>query len=438
MKKIIKALGKAACVLLAFAFVFAVMTGCASKKGKTLMTIGDKTLSVNEYQFFMTRVKGRMYYEGYEINNANMWNTIINTDGLTYDEYRCQTVREQAMQYLIADYIFSEKGLSLTDEETAQVEETMKKLVEKAGSKNSLNSTLSSYGVNYNMLYDIYMMEARINALKNSLYGEKGEKIEQSVKDEYFEGNYVCFEQLFLRGYEYSHELDKNGDSVYYSDDKYNHIAYDKENGVTIISEFGSEIKDEFGDAVYFTDDTAKKIAYDKQGELKYNLNSSGDKISVKYDDAKLKELEEQCKSFTASVTDLESFRALAREYDESGSDLETKMYLYSGYDKYYESVFGSAYSYFDKISEALKNSKTGECVMVKSDYGFHIVYKLDNGNGDYDNSDYSDAFSDFYDGLISKLFYELCQTYTDKVTVDESVWRETPDMKSVAANTGY
>ena len=62
MKKIIKILS----LLLVLCLLTASLAACSSQ-GKVLMSLGDKTLSVNFYQLLLSRMKGTLYTYGYDV-----------------------------------------------------------------------------------------------------------------------------------------------------------------------------------------------------------------------------------------------------------------------------------------------------------------------------------------------------------------------------------
>ena len=91
MKKTIKAIS----VIIVLCMVISLLSAC-SKQPEVLMTLEDKTLSVNTYQFLLTRMKGTVANYGYDVNNSNFWRTIISADGSTYDDYFTVSTQEQA------------------------------------------------------------------------------------------------------------------------------------------------------------------------------------------------------------------------------------------------------------------------------------------------------------------------------------------------------
>ena len=406
-----------------------------SSHGKTIMSVGEKTLSVNTYELLLSRMKGTLAGYGYKVDDPSFWSTIISSDGMTYNDYFCANILEQASRYVIADYLFDKNGLALTDDRVAIVEELMDKLVERAGSKNALNSSLKEYGANYEILKDLYTLETKIDMLKDHLYGENGEKISKEDREQYLNDNYVAFGQLLVAGYYYMIDTDDFGDNVYYTDDKHTAIAYDKVNGHTRKDEFGLEEKDILGNPAYYNDDG--RIAYDKKnGVLGYVYDENGEKVVSFYDDEKLGELYLKAEQFAYDADgDIDKFKELADIYDEGDTDGKM-MYLFSNVGYY--AAQNDAYAYLDDITKELAKMDVGECRVVESDYGYHVICKYEVEEGVYDSEEQKDVFSDFYDGLVAYMFDEECKKYESLVKIDSAVMAEAPDMVSVGSNTLY
>lgn len=428
MKKSVKILSLLLCLVLCASALFA----C---RAKPMIEYGDKTISVNVYEFLLSRMKGTLKYYGYEVDKESFWKTVVSLeDGTTYDDYFCEIIMQQTVHYLIADKLFDDKGLKLSAEDEKKIDDILAAHVERAGSKSELNAELKEFGVNYEILREIYLLEAKIELLKEHLYGAEGEKIEDDVKEEYFNTNYVAFKQIFLATYDYVTDLDRFGDVVYYTDEKHTAIAYDKENGKTVTNEFGKIVEDVLGDPEYITDDG--KIAYDKKnGVIGYVTNKDGDKIIEELSAEKKAEIFENAKKYASDCNkNTALFEEYVTKYDESeGGSL---IYLLSS-DGYYAAQ-NDAVAYFDDMAEMLSGLDTGECEVFKSDYGYHVLCRYENEPGAYDEKDNEDMFADFYDSLISRLFETLCAGYEDDVTVDEKVFEKAPTMSEVGSNTLY
>lgn len=442
MKKTVKII----IVVLAVLMLASVLSACSSQ-GESVMTIADKGMSVNTYQLLLCRMKGTLYSYGYDVTNEKFWRTIISTDGTTYDDYFTASVQEQASRYIIADYLFDRNGLILTDDRIEMVDKLMNAYVKQAGSKGELNSRLAKFGANYDILRELLILETKIDMLKDHLYGDKGELLDEDVKERYFNDNYVAFGQIFLATYSYINELDEFEDQVYYTDEKYTAIAYDTVNGVTKTNEYGKVIVDKFGDPRYYTADG--KIAYDTQrGVVGYeaekdedgNIKTDEDGIVIKKIDkmtaAEIEEVAQRASTYLEACNqDIDLFIEHAEIYGEREGDGET-MYLYSGAD-YYGSI-DSSLAYLDDIAEGIEQGTVGDCFSVQSDYGFHIVCKYEMEKGAYDDEKHADTFSDFYLNLIAGIFDAECKQYESAVVINVDAIEGAPTIAEVEVNTLY
>ena len=413
----------------------------ASCGGKKVMKIEDSKISVSVYEveFFMTRMKGLLASYGYNVSSSAWWGTIMNSQGLTVDEfYKTRTLKEVS-QYMIAQYLFDKEELKISKEEKKQIDDAIDVLIELAGSKNNLNSLLSEYGVNVNILRDIYIGELKMDKVKEHYFGTDGLKAEngEARKQEFLEENYACYKQVFLASYYYETEVDRNGDTIYYTDEKANKIAYDAKNGVTRTDIYNpSKLEtDQFGDVVYYTDDSAKKIAYDTTGYPKYKLDSNDKKIAHYYSSEKIDEIGKLAEELAKGNKTPEEFEQMIAKYSEGEYGSE-KSYLRAE-SGYYEAQ-GEHYAYLDEIAESVFEMGFGECRVVDSGAGFHIIYKAEHDNAAYDKEEYKDIFAGFDSEFVSMLYEELCVNYEDMISIDNKVLESLPDMKDVVANVLY
>ncbi len=420
------------CLILTLILCIPLFVSC---EAKTLINYEDKTLSVNVYEFLLSRMKGTLAYYGYEVNKSSFWKTVVSLeDGTTYNDYFRATIMQQAIYYVIADKMFDENKLTLTEAHEKKIDDLMSAYVKKAGSKSKLNEELKEFGVNYDILREVLVLEAKIELLKNHLYGEKGEKIDTEVKEEYFNENYVAFKQIFLATYEYVTDKDRFGDTVYYTDEKHKTIAYDKVNGKTATDEFGKTVKDIFGNEEYFTADG--KIAYDKEkGVIGYVTNKDGDKVIEELSEDKKSEIYDNAKKYAAEC---DGNPTLFEEYAEKYGESETNDLIYLYASSGYYAAQNDAVAYFDEMAELLKTLDVGECTVYKSAYGYHVLARYENESGAYADEKNKDTFADFTDSLITRLFEAECAKREKSVSVDDSVFEEAPDMIDVGTNTLY
>ena len=131
----------------------------------------------------------------------------------------------------------------------------------------------------------------------------------------------------------------------------------------------------------------------------------------------------------------VKNFKELAEIYGSGEFDGDIT-YLFSS-PGYYAAQY-DGYEYLDDITKALADMQVGECKVVSSEYGYHVVCKYEIEDAVYDSKDQQEVFSDFYDGLVSYLFDLECAKYESKVKIDKGVLGEAPDMISVGTNTLY
>ena len=434
MRKIAKTIAVALSLCLLCCFFVA-----CSSYGKPIMTLADKSVSVNTYQLLLSRMKDNVetYYD--KATTSSFWDTKISLDGSTYADFFEASVLEQASLYLSAEYLFDRNGLVLEDEREEKVDALMETLIKLKGSKSNLNADLKQYGANYDTLRALYILETKMDMLKDHLYGDKGEKITEEDKDKYLFENYVAFGQIFIPSYKYIQVLDKNGDPVYYVDEKYSAIAYDKANGSTKLNEFGVIDKDKDGNEIYYAEDGS--IAYDKvNGILGYVKDKDGYKQTEPLSDAEKKELFAKAEKYANDCDgDMDKFLELCKSLGENevgGVKNGEITYLYT--ESGYYSLFGEASQYLDTIAKELKGMDEGDCDMVESVYGYHVICKYETEGGAYDDEGQKDAFLDFYDNLIGQLFEAECKKYESQIKIDVDALEEAPSIKDIPSNELY
>ena len=453
-KKLLRGIALAlACVLLLFT------VSCSGGKGKTLMTLKkdgvNVKFSVNLYQFMLTRMKGQLAFYGYTANGLTpdadaFWSyqdKFNGTDLQTIDEYYRDCILDNCRTYLAALYLFEKEGLSLSAADEEEIENEMAEILHTDGddSKTKLNAVLASYGVNYELLKEMYTIEKKVAALQTHLYGENASAVGDVVKTEFLEENYVHFRQIFLAAYSYVYETDDNGDVIYYYTTGTNkdHICYDTDNGVTGTDENGNTIKDANGDTVYFVKDTdQKKIAYNTSvGEPAYVMTQDGsDYEKTNKTEDELKALATRAETLYNSMknaTAAEFEAAIPKESDDTAdkSEYSDGYYLQKNVDY---TASGATYDYLGKIVDALETMQVGEVTMVQSSSGYHIIMKYAHTEKAYEKEANEAWFETFYEDLIESLFLDECQKLYADIKVNEKVLATAPTMKEVSVNYYY
>ncbi len=428
-------------LLLTLALCLPLLAGCSGKKGKTLLEIEGVKVSVNTYELLLSRMKGMLARsEGTAIDKDDFWATVVDSDNTTYDQYLRDAILENAKTYAIGVYLFDQVyGLTLPKETIDSIDAELAEFVDYDGdgSKAAFNQVLSEFGVNYDILRQTYIMEAKIDALKLHLYGTNASKIADNVKEEYCQEHFVRFKQVFLASYYYVCETDANGDEIYYTENSLGNkvVCYDKENGTTKTDKDGNIIKDKDGYDVYYTEDG--KIAYDtKTGSTAFVFDKDGQPVVGDYTKEELAEIKKEANTILSKIPagEYDAFEIFMeqRGEDEDAQTYENGYYLYNDPSNY------AAYPYLESIVDALGDMEVGEVTLVESDYGYHVVMKYPVEKGAYSDKDNKDWFEGFEQSLTEDMFMNLCKEYMDKVTVDEDILATVPPMKNIGKNYYY
>jgi len=314
------------------------------------------------------------------------------------------------------------------------------------GSKTKLNAVLSAYGVNYNMLREIYIAEAKVAAVQAHLYGENASLIGDNLKTEYLEENYVHFRQILLASYKYVYETDANGDVIYYVEESdanktKSHIYYDVYNGVKDERE-GEAVKDKNGDEIYYLNDGQyKTIAYDSvHGVPNYVMTKDGDYKTEDMTEDELKALKARAETLAEELkgcTQAEFEKAMKDNSDDAAEDdsYDDGYYLKKGTDY---SSSGEDYLYLDTIVEKLEEMEEGEICLVTSKFGYHLIRKYPHTEKAYDKEENEAWFDGFHGELVEKLFLELCQNHFGDIQTVEETLKTSPTMREVGINYYY
>jgi hypothetical protein len=439
MKKVQKIIALALSVIM----LLACLVSCASS-GKALMTLEDQSISLNIFKLYLSRMKGNLassYSFGTSALTSDFWDTVMNvSNGQTYNDYYTSKVLEDTKTYLAALYLFEQRGLKLPKEYEDEIDEEMKRLVkeEADGSKSEFNAMLAAYGVNYKMLREAYIIEAKIAYLRDDLFGSDGSKIASNLVEEYYNNNYRRFKQIFYATYDYAYETDSNGDDIYY--DSNGKVAYDVKKGTVKKNEKDEVVKDKNGDAIYVLED-GKTVAYDTvAGKRKNITDSNGNDVTKPMSAEQIKSVIDKANLVMDETVkgDTGLFDALVSDTDVANEDLGMNEYP----NGYYMTKSTDYYS--PEVVEALFEMEIGEIRTVRSEYGIHIMMRYENEKGGYMLDDNSDFFVSttgngyiFMTDLMNTLFSQYLAQYIPNIKVDEALL-EGVDMKSVGANYHY
>ncbi len=428
--------------------VFVCAVGCSggAELGETLMELDGNTMSVNLFKLYLSRMKGMLSttsYFGESAKNSEFWDTFMETDKWTnYNDYYTNVVLESAKTYLAAIAMFEEKGLKLPDSYIEEIDAEMEDLVlnEADGSKSVFNAMMREYGVNYDILREAYIIEAKIAYLEEYLFGKNGSKLGANIVDDYYKNNYARFKQVFLYTFEYKYETDDNGDVIYYKEG--NKIAYDTSKTQKTNSD-GDVLRDSNGDIIYvYTDSNGKeRIAYDRALGVKSPLtDSNGNAEIIEYNKTEIALIKEEAEKLmeTLKKGDTVAFDAMVESHSEDAGLKDYPNGYYVTEDTLYESP---------EVIEQLFELEVGEYALVRSDYGFHLIMRYELEDKAYSSElhpEYKDIFVSnktgayvFMSDLTNQLFASYMEPYKARITVDKTVL-VTADIKRAGVNYYY
>lgn len=209
---------KKTAVLICVVLLVSLLAGaCASAGGETALEYKGYKISGAMYGYWAARFKKNIVYS-YNSNKdtAEFWSSEV-ADGLTAEEYFTDIVNDQIYKYCIGQQLFDEYGLKLDSNIKEAIDEDIEEKIEYYGSRAELNSALAEWGLNINLLRDIYICEEKLGAVFRYLYGEGGpEALSGEDYIKYFKDNYWHIKYIVI----YTTKLvtDSKGNYKYDSD----------------------------------------------------------------------------------------------------------------------------------------------------------------------------------------------------------------------------
>lgn len=183
-----------------------------------VLTFEKYSYNVHYYTYWLSRFKASFLYSYTDVKDSDEYfDSVISSDGRTADQIMTEMSDEVVSRYLVSEYYFDQYGLTLSDSKLEEIDRQLESVVTELadGSKTAFNKIAAEYGINYRMLREIYIIEAK-NELFQSYYKEN--YLMPALTDEtrraYCLENYAKTEVLFI-GTEYKRNLDADGNPIY-------------------------------------------------------------------------------------------------------------------------------------------------------------------------------------------------------------------------------
>lgn len=433
-------LARAICLALVVLMLGAAFCSCAPDKEEVkdpILSYGEHEIPLGLYEFMLSRMKGTLARNKYDVTvTSEFWTDIHpSTEDVTNQDYYNKVILDNCRNYLAALVIFEKEGLSLSDDVLESIDEEIQFYIDydANGSVEEFDKILADYGTNSKELRQIYIIEAKYQAVVSWLYGSNASKIADKVKEEYYEENYYRFKQILVANFYYEFQKDENGDIIYFSSES-GLPVYD-ESGKYKYDDKGSRIKDSFGVEIRF-DENGKWLYDTENGYPAPTTNDKGEAIKHYYseEEMEVRYLEAQKIRESANGGNYPAFESQMKDWQlyKGATDYYTDGYYLSdiesaGYDEY-----------LCDILDNLKDMEVGESRLVESDSGYHVVVKYELDKGKYDESEYSAWFEGFNQSLITKLFLNKCSDFYSDIKTNEDNLKKAESMKYIGINYNY
>ena len=206
-----KSTKKILCILLASLMLIL----CACEKSPIVMEYEGQVISADMYTYWMSRYKALFLYSYADSTDSpEFWSTEV-ADGITAETLFTNIIDENIKKNLVCMYLFDKYSLKLPSSTESDIDADMEQLISDIGGSEVFEEELTALGINKKTLREIYIIEEKIEYLRNYLYGTNGvEKVTDEQKQAYMEDNYVCIRHIFFSTSP-EYVLDSNGSYTY-------------------------------------------------------------------------------------------------------------------------------------------------------------------------------------------------------------------------------
>lgn len=221
MKKAIKT---ASLVLLVIAAIFS--SSCSTDRGTPVMTLQDASVTDHMFEYWVDSYKAALLSRYADAKDTDeFWDKPLG-DGATAESYFYDLTYDYIRTNLVSMYLFDEFGLEIEDEDREKASDIIDELEESYanGNRNDFNRALAKYGVNADLLEEIYIEEQKSVYVYNHVFENNILVVGDAEKEEYLNDNYVRIRQIYINN---KYDFDKS-----YYDDAGNFVMIDLDEAV--------------------------------------------------------------------------------------------------------------------------------------------------------------------------------------------------------------
>ena len=167
------------------------------------MTYKDSAITENMFSYWLSTYKSDfLSYYNSSFESEEFWNSPATAD-MTAEEYAMDIIIQNIKYTLVGIQLFREYALKIPAELTEAINSDINEKIEYFGGRSELNVELSAFGINIDMLRDIYIAEEKLYAVYDYLYGTNGtEKVSDAKVDEYYKSNYSRIKYIMVNTFE--------------------------------------------------------------------------------------------------------------------------------------------------------------------------------------------------------------------------------------------
>ncbi len=319
---------------------------CGAGRGEPVMTLGDASVTDHMYEYWMCSYKAALMSQYSDAKDTDEFWDMKLGDGATAESFFYDLTYNYIESNLVAMYLFDEFGLSIEDEDREKASEIVSDLEEAyaGGNRNDFNRLLANYGVNADLLLEIYLEELKSTYVYNHVFENGILTVGDEEKEKFLQDNYVRIRQIYINN------------------------KYDR-----------------------------SKSSYDESGNFKMAPLDEAAKA-------------EKDRLVTEALYEL-----------SEGADFDEVYEKYSE-DKEYENGYYLSVTTKNIPKELINRALTlevGESATVETDYGTHVIKRLETDEGAYGKEENADFFGDFKEQVYESVFSDYISSYYDRIEVD-------------------
>ncbi len=356
---------KAVCTALAAVMLFSCVSCAKIKKmvGDYALQIGSVTMEEEIFAYYMSCYRPYWIYTFGEDDTEEFWNSSSN--GVTVADYLQDVTLTAIKTKLVAEYLFDEYRLTLTDAKKTEAQSMIDGLLLGIGGEEEFekDELMKELGLSVDDMYEIFLSNAKAEAVQDYLYGESGKEVVNAEdRNAYYNENYCRYKQIYIMDVDFVR--DENGK-----------IKFDKD-GYAVTEEISDE-------------------RWDEKFSLAQSLLQRAEN-GEDFDDLLIKNTEE----------------------------LSFEKYPYG---HYFNKLTTSKDNYFPDILDAVKDMEIGEYRLIKSDYGLHLINRIELDENGYDHTENEDDFTNFDELVEEEKLKNKLMSYFDKISVNDKVISKYP-----------